>query len=142
VTDPEAEEAWCDSCREEVIQYLAQQHVSHRKVGEWPAWHIAPYASVWAIESKKKPGWVGWWAICGDLPTDYVTACEPVHPREALRAFSARWQDVAAYLERGATHPTITIGQPDEGPELAPLLASRAEVLLEWADDDDLWEEE
>jgi hypothetical protein len=39
-------------------------------------------------------------------------------------------------------YPDCSIGSPDERPELAPMLASRAEILLELAEDDSLWDEE
>ncbi len=84
--DPAIEEQWCQERRAQVEAYLQHQRVEHGRVGEWPAWHVAPHVSLWAIESKVRPDWVGWWAICGDLPTDYVSAANIKHPREAVRA--------------------------------------------------------
>lgn len=140
--EPANEEQWCDARRQDVIDYLGRQAVRHGEVGEWPAWHIAPYVSIWAIESCTAPGWVGWWAICGDLPTDYVSAAEIKHPREAVRAIAQRWRDASQFMARGEAHPTITIGSPAEWPELAPMLRSRAGILHEWAEDDDLWDDD
>jgi hypothetical protein len=57
--DPAVEERWCESRRVEVVDYLRREGVGHRRVGEWPAWHVAPYVSVWAVESRTRPGWVG-----------------------------------------------------------------------------------
>src|SRR5688572_31851449 len=71
--DSDVEKQWCETARSQVARYLETQSVSHGQIGEWPAWHVAPYVSIWAVESQARPGWVGWWVICGDLPTDYVS---------------------------------------------------------------------
>ena len=55
--------SWCKDQRANVKRYLAQAGVLHGEIGEWPAWHVAPYASIWAVESKKAPGCVGWWVV-------------------------------------------------------------------------------
>jgi len=86
--DPAQEEKWCEERRAEVAAYLKAEGVSHGRIGEWPEWHVAPYASIWAIESAARPEWVGWWVICGDLPTDYVSADTIKHPRDAMLAIS------------------------------------------------------
>jgi hypothetical protein len=137
--DPGVEERWCNERRSAVIEYLQQQHLVHGTVGEWPAWHVAPYVSIWAIESTSKPGWVGWWVISGDLPTDYVSANAIKHPRDAIQAIAARWQNAAVLMAQGAGAPGFTIGSPNDWPSLAPLLESRAKLLQEWAGDERLW---
>jgi hypothetical protein len=83
--EPNVEDAWCNERRAEVAAYLVAQRVLHREVGDWPAWHLAPYVSVWAIESAVEPGSMGWWVISGDLPTDYASSDGLPDPREALR---------------------------------------------------------
>ncbi len=140
--DPAVDERWCNARRNEVIQYLAPLQLEHGAIGECPAWHIAPYVSIWAIESRKHPGWVGWWVICGDLPTDYISAESAKHPREVLRAFGQCWLVMASYMSRGETYPNHTIGSLKDWPVLSPLLLSRAKILLEWANLDELWDEE
>ena len=137
--DPKVEEQWCNERRREVSAYLQRQGVAHNQIGEWPAWHVAPYVSVWAIESKANPGWVGWWVISGDLPTDHVSASNIKHPREAVAAFATRWHDIAVHMAQGKPTQDFSIGIPSEWPTLAPLLASRAELLQTWATDADLW---
>ena len=82
---------------------------------------------------------MGWWSICGDLPSDYISALSIKHPRDAIRAIAERWLEVAPFLEKGQPHPTIRVGSGDK--ELAPLLRARAEQLLEWAGNASLWEE-
>src|SRR5437588_13058600 len=138
----EAEEVrWCEDRRAEVSEYLAGEQVEHGRVGEWAAWHLPPYVAIWAIESKKSPGSVGWWAICGDLHTDYVSAATIKNPRDAVRAIVQRWLDHGQKMERGEADAGFIIGRPDDWPTIAPLLDSRAAMLLEWANDDAVWEE-
>jgi hypothetical protein len=137
--NPAVEEQWCDEHRQDIIDYLDRDGVTHGEVGEWPAWHVAPYVSVWAIESLKNPGRVGWWAICGDLPTDYISSVDIDHPRQALKVIAQRWQEISSFMERGQPHPMVSIGSPADWPTLAPLLFKRAELLSDFAEDDELW---
>jgi hypothetical protein len=44
-------------------------------------------------------------------------------------------------MSRGERHPTFVIGTGENNEELAPLLASRSEILLGWANDPEIWEE-
>ena len=96
-----AEVAWCANERTRVIEYLKQAHLAHGAVGEWPAWHVWPHVALWAIESAARPGWVGWWVISGDLPTDYATCGPERHPREGVRDIAQRWHTAAAQWEQG-----------------------------------------
>ena len=137
--DPNDQEHWCSERQAEVVAYLQRERVAHGRIGEWPAWHIAPYVSIWAIESKSNPGWVGWWAVCGDLPTDYVSAESIKHPRDAIRAISVRWLSPAESMARGQSLADFSVGSPSDWPVLAPLLSSRATLLQEWADDPEVW---
>ena len=138
--DPEIEERWCEDRLAEVIEHLAAVKVPHGRVGDWPAWHFAPYVSVWGIESADRPGWVGWWVIAGDLPTDHLAAETANHPRRAIRAFGERWSEVAAHMLRGEPHPAMTIGEPEDWPQLGDLLRRRAELLISFADDEAIWD--
>jgi hypothetical protein len=137
--DPTVEAQWCADQRAEVTAYLHRERVDHGQLGEWPAWHVAPHVSVWAIASKKSPGWVGWWVICGDLPTDYVSAKTIKHPREAVRAIAEEWREQARLMANADSHPDTRIGRPEDRASLAPLLAARAAKLLELVDDDSVW---
>ena len=138
--DPEIEEQWCQERRAQVEEYLRRESVDHGRIGEWPAWHVAPYVSVWAVESKSRPNWIGWWVICGDLPTDYLSAANIADPREALRAFGERWRELARVMADEDHAPDVRIGGPGDGVALAGPLKSRASMLLEWADDNEVWD--
>ncbi|MBF8161941.1 DUF4826 family protein [Ectopseudomonas hydrolytica] len=136
---PEVEEKWCSERRNEVADYLQAHQVEHGRIGEWPAWHLMPYVSIWAIESKSSSGWVGWWVICGDLPTDYVSSEKIKHPRDALKAIATRWLSAAVSMARGESSPEFSIGPSADWKALSPQLESRAQLLQDWADEDELW---
>jgi hypothetical protein len=141
--DPVVEERWCGDCRRTVAEYLAKEGLDHGEIGSWPAWHVAPYVSLWAIESLLAPGDVGWWAICGDLPTDYLSAAAIKHPRKAMLAFADTWKEVASFMAKGVPHPHISIGpsgpNAERTAELAAPLVSRSDVLRQFAQDDSVW---
>lgn len=139
--DSEANSQWRAERRNEVAVYLQDEGISHGNIGEEPAWQVPPHVSVWAIESLGVPGNVGWWVISGDLPHDYVSADAAKNPREAVQAIASIWAEAAHYMSRGEKHPTFRIGTGDRDEELAPLLASRAELLLQYVDDAEAWEE-
>ena len=81
-----------------------------------------------------RPGWVGWWAISGDLPTDYCSCEEPRHPRTAARTFAATWRAAADDVR-----PDGTLGETELPASLAEMLRSRADILDDWAKDDENW---
>ena len=139
--DPEVEAKWFSERRIEVAEYLQREGVIHGKIADKPEWHAAPYVSLWAIESFECPGSLGWWAISGDLPNDYVSASKADNPREAIQAIATLWHEAAEYMERGESHPSFVIGSCERREELAPLLASRAKILLEWVADPEVWDE-
>lgn len=143
--DPEVEERWCSERRRVVADYLRSQRVQHGRIGDSPAWHVAPHVSLWAIESHARPGWIGWWAICGDVPTDYISSADvepPQHPRKAMRVFARNWLQVVAAWKEAREVENTRIGDASSHEELGPLLEARAKLLMRWADDASLWEEE
>lgn len=142
--DPEVEARWCDAQRKAVADYLRSQKLKHGRIGDGPAWHVAPHVSIWAVESLSRPEWIGWWAICGDLPTDYLSAADvepPQHPRKALRIFAENWLGIVQAWREGREIEHTRIGDLSSRNELGPLLESRARMLMTWAQDDALWEE-
>jgi hypothetical protein len=134
--DPE-DEHWCAEQRLNVIRYLQDQGLTHGPVGEVPAWFLSPYVAIWAVESLKAPGWVGWWVISGDLPTDYCSAEECRHPRLAMKRIAEQWRSQA---ER-TTSADLDIGDTGLDAMLLPELGKRADALLEMVADDEIWPE-
>jgi hypothetical protein len=130
------EDAWCLARRAQVIDYLmGQDGLNHGRIGDWPAWFVAPCVSVWAIESVIAPESVGWWVICGDLPTDYCSAHECRHPRLAIKRIADRWRDAINDTKPGSE----TIGAIGISASLKSLLEKRVELLHSIATDDSAW---
>lgn len=138
--DPEVEARWLHERREEILAYLHGEGLQDARVGEEPAWWVAPYVAIWGVVSSQHPDTVTRWAICGDVPGDHVSVDRAADPREAMRAFATLWAEAATYMARGERHPTFMIGDGSQDAALAPMLASRAELLQEWADDSELWD--
>ena len=139
VTAPTVEDAWCAARGADVAACLQRQALEHGRIGVWPAWHVMPYASLWAVESRHRPEWVGWWVISGDLSTDAVPAHELPTPREAMRAFARRWLLHGAALDRGEVPPAWAHLGDAALPKLAAQLKKRGAALQAWADDDASW---
>lgn len=135
----EGEEQWCAEQRENVVRYLATEELQHGEIGDWPAWHVFPYISIWAIESSQHPGWVGLWVVSGDFPTDYTTCHGERHPRQALRDIGIRWRNAAESWSRGEPAYGWGLGSAEQERELAPLLSTRATFFLELAADESHW---
>ena len=138
MTADDNDEEWVVAQRDTVVAYLAAEGVAHGQVGDWPAWHLSPYIAIWAIESLRAPGCVGWWVISGDLPTDYISSVDAHDPRAAMRQFAKNWADSAAHLLDGRQPPGTTIGSVAD-PVLGDLLQRRSATLKSWANDDEVW---
>jgi hypothetical protein len=139
--DEAVADLWCEEMRAEVLVYLEEEECTHGGVGEWPAWHVAPYVSIWAIAQTQNPDEIGGWVICGDLPTDLIADRAIQTPREALAAIAQRWLDYAASLRDGKPSDDIDLEGVEDPKEVVELLQGRAETLHEWASDDEIWEE-
>lgn len=137
--DPQVESQWLLEQNKIVEAYLRTLDVQHRGVAQESDWFVAPYVSIWRVESMSTPGAIGWWAIGGDLPTDYVSSNDAGNAREALSAFANRWREVSEYMLRGEDHPTIRIGKKEHRKPLGELLSQRARIIGKWAKDDGLW---
>jgi hypothetical protein len=136
--DPEVEAQWLAEQRESVEHYLKEECVLHGSVASKPAWFLAPYVSIWTSDSVRYPGSVGYWIICGNLPTDYLGGDDAQTPREAIGRFANRWFEVSEYMLRGEEHPTVKIGNAENRRELGDLLRRRAEILKDWVEDDNM----
>jgi hypothetical protein len=138
--DPQLEGRWLTEQRDIVRRYLQKEDVRHQGIAAEPQWFVAPYVAIWIVESTRHPDAVGLWAISGDLPTDYMSGDDAIDARAALTAFAARWREVSAYMLRDEDHPNIKIGRSDNRKELGDLLNRRAEIIQEFADDDQMWQ--
>jgi hypothetical protein len=134
-----SEDEWCDALAPEIEECLARQQIDHGRVGERPAWLAVPYASIWAVESKDRPEFIGWWVIAGDLPTDVLAAHDLATPRDAMRAFGKRWVLHGASLDRGDVPFAWQHVAVEALPKLAAQLKKRGAALQTWADTDSSW---
>jgi Domain of unknown function (DUF4826) len=138
--EPNEEEQWCAARRSQVVAHLKSERAKHVEIGEWPAWHIAPIVSLWALNATTAPERGGAWAICGDVPTDTITSDAPKSPRAAVRAFAKRWHDAAAQMVTGDSAQKSEPIKKDRVHELALFLEVRSRQLIDWANDDSLWD--
>lgn len=137
--DPQVEEEWCLIQQEHVEWFLDLQAIQHGRIGEWPAFHIAPHLSVWAIESGVEENLLGWWVITGDLPTDYFSALDIHHPRQVLTAAADRWEKLLTNIEKGITDDEMTIEGLAEDKERQNILRVRIDLLRKTAEPDEFW---
>ena len=136
---PEREAEWNREQRANVLEYLAGAGVAQADVPREPTWSASPHLAIWPVRSSVQPHATGWWVISGDVPTDYVSSSEIPNERAAMRVFARRWMKASRRMARGEKPEDFQIGRPNEWKSLAPMLASRAKLLAEWAADDDLW---
>jgi hypothetical protein len=140
LSDEEFDE-WVSQQRARVEEYLTRHGITDPHVGPWPAFEMAPWFAVWAVESQKVAGKIGWWAFSGDCPTDYISEDGQCHPRSALRRQLECWRTYVPFLKRGQQPPGIDFGREDRLAELGELLEKRVGLLDEWVADDELWED-
>lgn len=129
--------AWCADERAKVEAYLEAEGLAHGGLSELPAWEVPPYLAVWGLESLERPGWLGWWVLSGDLPTDVLPADEAGGPREVLAALGARWAGWVEAARAGGDGGEHELGEGD-----LERLEERARVLLQLAHDDGAWVDE
>jgi hypothetical protein len=134
-------ENWVESERIKVAQYLERQGIIKPNVGSWPAFEIAPYFAIWAIESKRSSGKIGWWAFSGDIPTDYVSEDGKCHPRNALSNLLLQWNNYIPFMKSGRNPPDTNFGDEADLILLGGLLEKRIKFLTKTLQDDSLWED-
>ncbi|MDJ0613501.1 MAG: DUF4826 family protein [Rhizobiaceae bacterium] len=132
---------WVGQQRENVETYLQGHGIDTPNVGEWPAFEVAPYFAIWAVESQRLPGQVGWWAFSGDCPTDYVSEKGHSHPRAALGTLLENWRSYIPHMKANRMPPNVEFGQGAQLSELGQLLEARVGILEEWYLDDEMWED-
>jgi Domain of unknown function (DUF4826) len=140
IEDPSDDEIWCGHRRAQVAAHLKNERIKHADLHDLPAWYIAPIVSVWPIRNETASEHIASWVICGDVPTDTISADIPKTPRAAVRAFAKRWHDAAAQMANAEPTKKISSGKSERAHELALFLEVRARQLIDWANDDSLWD--
>jgi len=109
--------------------FLAEQGVVMDTVAVQDSRYLPPFVAIWKINGIDRKSY---WAITGDLPTDVMAFSGAANARDALRAFSFRWQMQAQQL--------IEAGVQDQtGADYVKLLVSRAEQIYQLFEADDFW---
>jgi hypothetical protein len=134
-----AEQAFLQDARKRISEYLAREGVPHGGVPEEPEWFVHPVVAVWAVASGRVQGSVGWFAVAGDLPTDYVSSADVADARAALRAFAHRWAGLARTMRARVSDPDLSAGSPEDWPRTSELLERGARLLASYAADDGHW---
>jgi hypothetical protein len=137
---PNEEEAWCGERRAQVAAHLKSERATDLEIAQWPAWHIAPIVSLWSLNPTSPSTREDAWAICGDVPTDLIASNAQTTPRAAVRAFAKRWHDAAARITSAEPSQKATPGKSERAYELALFLEVRARQLIDWTNDDSLWD--
>ncbi len=132
------EERWLSEQCVRAEAYLRERGLSQAGLPEEPDWELAPYLGLWRVGD----GATDLWVIVGDCPTDSLMVAEAGDARAALAAFGRRWQRAAANVLAGREDPGMEVGPREQWSELGPMLQTRAELLLEYAANDDFWENE
>ncbi len=138
--DPNKDEIWSGHRRAQVRAHLKNERIAHTELSDWPAWQIAPIVSVWPIRSESAPAQIAMWVICGDVPTDTISADSAKTPREAVRTFARRLHDAAAQMANAEPSKKNPANKSDRAHELALFLEVRARQLVDWTNDDSLWD--
>ena len=136
--DPDVQAAWLAERRAEAHDYLRAQQVPAGRVADHPAWHLAPYVSLWQVLGDRS-GLPQYWVIVGDLPADFLPADAVTSARAAVAAFAQRWLHLGSLMLEGKPHPTLEIGSPDQNRNLGDLLLRRARLLADFAREDQHW---
>jgi hypothetical protein len=134
-----AEEEFLRETRRRVVEYLTREGVPHGGVAKEPQWFLHPSVSVWAVRSGRVEGAIGWFAIAGDLPTDYISTADTADAREAVRKFAQRWAALARSMRDRIPDPDLSVGSPEDWPQLSELLHRRARLLADYASEDENW---
>ena len=112
-------------------KYLASKGLISNEVSPQNSRYLAPMVAVWQLKTTTNEQL---WVITGDVPSDHFALSAAVNAREAMRAFSFRWQMNAENLLRA---PQKTKAQV----EYAQYLIASAERLYQVFEDEKLWQE-
>jgi len=120
---------WVRSQFQKANLHLAEKGVVMDSVAVQDSRYLPPYVAVWKINALDKQSY---WVISGDLPTDHLELKAAESARDALRAFSFRWQVKAQQL--------IDAGISDQtAADYANLLVNRAHSLYQLFESENLW---
>jgi len=138
--NPKVEAHWLREQRAIVEKYLHGEEIRLVGVMENPIWFIAPYVALWKTSELNSGKQKDLWVISGDLPTDYVELSSVQPPREALLCFAKHWKAMSKEMLKGNFPKSWRTGRLEDQKDLGDLLERRANILLDWAADDQMWQ--
>ena len=109
--------------------FLAEKGIVMDSVAVQDSRYLPPMVAVWKINGIDKQSY---WVISGDLPTDYIALSAATDARDALRAFSFRWQMNAQQLIDAGVQEQTTA-------DYVNLLIGRAHSLYDLFENDQIW---
>lgn len=120
---------WSRESYQKATAFLAEKGIIAETVSMEQSRYLAPLVAIWKIKTTDSK-W--FWVISGDLPADMMAEEGAQSPREALKAFSFKWQLDSEKITTGQ----VKVAQPEQ---FASFLNSRAESLYELSESEDLW---
>ena len=121
------QQEWIRNQYQVATKYLADKGLVTESVVDTESRYLVPLFSVWKLKLMDK-SYV--WVVCGDLPTDHITAGAAPNAREAVHNFSLKWQLQAENLLRTGVK---------EQEEFAKILIGRADGLYDLYNNEQLW---
>lgn len=113
-------------------KHLAENAVIFDSVAVEQSRYLVPFVAIWKINALDKKSY---WVISGDLPVDYTLVDNAKDARSAMHYFSMSWQLRA---ENIISLPGVDNVQAD----FAKLLVTKAEVLYQLYNNEQLWQHE
>jgi hypothetical protein len=130
---------WLSEQRAAAGAFLRAGRVVQGRLDGAPAWAAPPLAVLWAVRAGEQEGRVGW-LVLGDVPADFLAAATVNEPREAVRAFAARWTAAAAAAVAGEAPPAgLDLGPRPGWSAVSRLHRQRADAFARWAADEARW---
>lgn len=120
---------WSRESYQKATSFLAEKGIITETVSMEHSRYLAPLVAIWKIKSTDKK-W--FWVISGDLPTDMLAEEGAQTPRDAMKAFSFKWQLDSEKIAAGQ----VNTAQPEQ---FAAHLQNRAESLYELSEKEELW---
>ncbi|MFN6972137.1 MAG: DUF4826 family protein [Rheinheimera sp.] len=109
--------------------FLAEKGILMDSVAVQDSRYLPPLVAIWKINALDRQSY---WVISGDLPTDHLAVAAAVDAREALRAFSFRWQMNAQQLMYAGVQDQTTA-------DYVNLLIGRAHSLYDLFENEKFW---
>lgn len=129
VADAAQVSEWVRAQFQKANLFLAEKGIVMDSVAVQDSRYLPPMVAVWKINGIDKQSY---WVISGDLPTDYIALSAASDARDALRAFSFRWQMNAQQLiDAGVLDQTTA--------DYVNLLIGRAHSLYDLFENDQIW---